>query len=125
MAPGPHSELRSGLFALGRLRYAEQVDDPQLLDAYILHEDAKHFKNLHLQESRLTRYYERDLKELKALQAERKKSEEEAKEKEAAAKPKTLAASVGFEFSTPKGEPKPNGAARAATGFNGPLLETV
>jgi hypothetical protein len=66
------------------------VDDPDLLDAYILQEDAKHFKNLHLlQESRLSRRYQQDRKELKALQAERKKQEEE-KEEDA----------NGFEFTT-------------------------
>ncbi len=52
--------LETGLFALGRLRYAERFPkggDPHLraalLDAHILMTEAKHFKNLHLQESRL------------------------------------------------------------------------
>jgi hypothetical protein len=61
-----------------------------LLDAYILQEDARHFKNLHLQENRLSRRYQQDLKELKTLQSERKKQEEEQEE-----------AANGFAFTTP------------------------
>src|SRR5947199_7156712 len=59
--------LEAGLFALGRLRYAELFEgqgDPQLraalLDAHILMVEAKHFKNLHMQESRLRRQYRQD-----------------------------------------------------------------
>jgi hypothetical protein len=98
--------LEAGMFALGRLRHAELFAEQEnlplrraMIDAHILVEDAKHLKNLHLQESRLLRRYQQDLKELKELQAERKKAEEE---KAAAAKPKTLTASVGFEFTTPE-----------------------
>ena len=67
--------LENGIFALGRMRYADLFKDraQHLLDAHILIEDAKHFKNLHLQESRLRRQYQQDLKELKELQAQRKK----------------------------------------------------
>ena len=118
--------LEAGFFALGRLRYAELFapSETHLLDAYILQEDAKHFKNLHLQESRLSRRYQQDLKELKELQAQRKKEQEE---KEAAAKPKPLAASVnGFEFtipettrnSNPSVTPDPN-ASHTGRSFNG------
>ncbi|MBV9937571.1 MAG: hypothetical protein JO150_03625, partial [Acidobacteriaceae bacterium] len=75
--------LETGLFALGRMRYAdlftEEADEEirtMLLDAHILMADAKHFKDLHLHESRLRRQYRQDLQELKELQAERKKQQE-------------------------------------------------
>jgi hypothetical protein len=77
--------LEFGLFALGRKRYADQFEeeeDPQvraaLLDAHILMTEAKHFKNLHLQESRLRRQYQQDMKELRKLQAQRQQEQEEA-----------------------------------------------
>ena len=103
--------LEAGLFALGRLRCAELFEDEKnqdvrraMIDAHILIEDAKHFKNLHLQENRLLRRYGQDLKELKELQAQRKKEQEEQAQK--AASPKTLAAATnGFEFTnTVEGE---------------------
>src|SRR5947209_8614558 len=75
--------LEFGLFALGRKRYAdlfEEEEDPQvrtaLLDAHILMTEAKHFKNLHLQESRLRRQYKQDAQELRELQERRKEQEE-------------------------------------------------
>jgi hypothetical protein len=98
--------LEAGLFALGRLRYAGLFEDkgnPQtraaLLDAHILMTEAKHFKNLHLQESRLRRQYKQDAQELAKRQAQRKKEQEEAEER--AQPPKkglAHAASGGFEF---------------------------
>ena len=98
--------LEAGLFALGRIRCAELFAEEKnlqvrraMIDAHILIEDAKHFKNLHLQESRLLRRYQQETKELKELQAQRKKEQEE--KEAAAAKPKTLTATVGFEFTTP------------------------
>jgi hypothetical protein len=97
--------LETGLFALGRLRYADRFESeasPQvraaLLDAYILMIEAKHFKNLHLHESRLRRQYQQDAKELKELQAQRKKEQEEQEQAKKTAAPQTLTASVGFEF---------------------------
>src|SRR4051812_3773634 len=73
--------LEFGLFALGRKCYAdlfEEEDDGQvraaLLDAHILMTEAKHFKNLHLQESRLRRQYRQDREELRELQRERKEA---------------------------------------------------
>src|SRR3982751_589307 len=103
--------LEFGLFALGRKRYADQFEeeeDPQvraaLLDAHILMTEAKHFKNLHLQESRLRRQYKQDAQELRELQERRKEQEQaEAHTQPAkiAAKPKELvaqAAASGFEF---------------------------
>jgi len=74
------------------------------LDAHILMTEAKHFKNLHLQESRLRRQYKQDAQELRELQERRKEQEEaEAHTQPAkiAAKPKELvaqAAASGFEF---------------------------
>jgi hypothetical protein len=103
--------LETGLFALGRLRCADLFTDeknPQvrraMMDAHILVEDAKHFKNLHLQESRLRRQYRQDLEELRALQAERKQKEEEREEQTPIQrKPVARAASVnGFEFTNAK-----------------------
>ena len=95
--------LEFGLFALGRKRYAElfeeETDPPvraALLDAHILMTEAKHFKNLHLQESRLRRQYQQDLQELKQLQAQRK----EAEAQEAKGKSVALAQPNGFEFAT-------------------------
>ena len=112
--------LETGFFALGRLRCAELFEEeknPQvrraMIDAHILIEDARHFKNLHLQESRLTRRYSQDLKELKELQAERKR---EQQEKEEAAKPKALAAAHGFEFTTAEKPDETIGARNTVAG---------
>jgi hypothetical protein len=89
--------LEAGLFALGRRRYADLFADESneplrtmLLDAHILMTEAKHFKNLHLQEARLRRQYEKDRKELRQLQAERKEAEE--------ANSQTSTKRNGFEF---------------------------
>ena len=54
-----------------------------MIDAHILMTEAKHFKNLHLQESRLSRRYGQDAKELKELQARRKKEQEEKEQAQA------------------------------------------
>ena len=116
--------LEAGFFALGRLRCAELFEEEKnlearraMIDAHILIEDARHFKNLHLQESRLTRRYGQDLKELKELQAERKK---EQQEKEEAAKPKALAAANGFEFTTAAKLSETAGAGNTLTSFQPP-----
>src|SRR3982751_1002133 len=99
--------LEFGLFALGRKRYADLFEgetDEQvraaLLDAHILMTEAKHFKNLHLQESRLRRQYRQDLQELRNRQTERK--EAETKENKAKA---AIAKANGFEFATAKPQP--------------------
>ena len=75
--------LEAGIYALGRRRYADLFEDERdeqvraaLLDAHILMTDAKHLKNLHLQESRLRRQYRQDAGELQERQAERKKEQE-------------------------------------------------
>lgn len=76
--------LETGLFALGRMRYADLFADETdehirrtLLDAHIWMTDAKHFKNLHLQEARLRRQYQQDLQELRKLQAQRQQEQPE------------------------------------------------
>ena len=99
--------LEAGLFALGCRRYADLFEDEHdsqvrraMLDAHILMTEAKHFKNLHLQESRLRRQYRQDAQELKERQAQRKKEQEERTQLQEAALPKTLAATSGFEFTT-------------------------
>src|SRR3954470_4892690 len=104
--------LEFGLFALGRKRYAdlfEEETDEQvraaLLDAHILMTAAKHFKNLHLQESRLRRQYRQDLQELRERQAQRKKEQEEQEQSKNAALPKAHAAAQGFEFTNPAPSP--------------------
>jgi hypothetical protein len=109
--------LEAGLFALGHLRYAELFEDEKnrqvrraMVDAHILMTDTKHFKTLHLQESRLSRRYQQDARELKELQAQRKKEQEEQQQ---TAKSKALAATAsdGFEFATPPithTNPQPN-----------------
>lgn len=98
--------LEFGLFALGRKRYAdlfEEEEDSQvraaLLDAHILMTEAKHFKNLHLQESRLRRQHRQDAQELAERQRQRQQEEEKAEE--CTRIPKRNVASVapnGFEF---------------------------
>ena len=100
--------LEAGFFALGQRRYAAWFEDepnPQIrramLDAHILMTEAKHFKNLHLQESRLARRYSQDLKALKERQAERKRAEEEQEQQvKKTTDQKTVAATNGFEFTT-------------------------
>ena len=117
--------LEAGFFALGRRRCADLFEEEKnaevrraMRNAHILIEDAKHFKNLHLQESRLTRRYGQDLKELKERQAERKGAEEEKQAKETA-KPKALTATAtnGFEFTTGAEPRETAGAGNTVTGF--------
>jgi hypothetical protein len=106
--------LESATFALGRIKYSDRFPedmDPQaraaLLDAYIAQEDAKHLKNLHLQENRLHRRYRQDLQELQTRQKARQ-DQEAAEKKVQAAKPPA----VGFEFTTPE-EPSRNSPAES------------
>lgn len=103
--------LENGIFALGRLRFADLFPDKEtmpLLDAHILMHEAKHFKNLHLQESRLRRQYQQDAKELKELQTQRQQEQKEQEPSKTAAPPKTLAAAAshGFEFTNQHSERK-------------------
>ena len=107
--------LEAGLFALGRVRCADLFEDEKngqvrraMIDAHILVEDAKHFKNLHLQENRLLRRYEQHAKELRELQAQRKKEQEEKEQARKTAPSKSLAAANGFEFTTSEPALKPS-----------------
>jgi hypothetical protein len=103
------------------MRYAELFPDPEarhLLDAHILMTEARHFGNLHRQESRLRRQYGQDAKELKELQAQRKKEQDEQEQakKVDAPKAKTLAAAAnGFEFTIPEPNRNPEGADHPVT----------
>jgi hypothetical protein len=94
--------LESATFALGRIKYSHMFPEDMdrqaraaLLDAYIAQEDAKHLKNLHLQENRLHRRYRQDLLELQTRQKARKDQEEAEKKAQPAKTP-----AVGFEFAT-------------------------
>ena len=118
--------LENGIFALGRFRYAElfggqDAEAGHMLDAQILITEAKHFKNLHLQENRLRRQYRQDAKELKERQAQRKKEQEEQEQAKKAAQPKALAATPnGFEFTTPPASNEPIRAGNEVTGYQTP-----
>ena len=74
--------LESAIFAVGRMRYAEKHKDfdpairDQVIDCYTMEQHARQLNNLSIQESRLRRNYAKDLAELNALQAERRKQEE-------------------------------------------------
>lgn len=75
--------LESAIFALGQMRYADLFPEiepaslrREVIELHTTREHAKELRNLSLQEGRLQRQYNRHLKELKALQAERKKQEE-------------------------------------------------
>ena len=69
--------LESGIYALGRLKFASKFNDkPEelrstLLDAYIYQERRRDLTNLSIQESRLRRQREKDTAELMELQRER------------------------------------------------------
>ncbi len=81
--------LESGLYALGRLRYADLYaeEDPSvrrvLLDAHIENTEAKALRNLRLHERRLRRHYEQDEAELERLRQLRFEEEEEKEQAEA------------------------------------------
>ncbi len=106
--------LENGIFALGRLRYAELFPDQEamyLLDTHILMTEAKHFKNLHLQESRLRRQYRQDAQELQERQTKRKEEQEEREQRtqlaqaNAAKNASRDTGKNGFEFTKTTAEP--------------------
>ncbi|HLH04774.1 MAG TPA: hypothetical protein VKX25_18550 [Bryobacteraceae bacterium] len=74
--------LIAGIYALGRINHAEMfADQPEhlrvsLLETHILQTYRRDLSNLALQERRLRNHRERDIEELKSLQAERRKREE-------------------------------------------------
>ncbi len=75
--------LESGIFALGRITHAGLfADQPEslrlvLLDTYIAQTCARDLRNLRLHDSRLRRHREKDIAELKEIQAERLKRREQ------------------------------------------------
>jgi len=123
--------LEAGLFALGRLRYADLFaaePNPQIraamLDAHILMTEAKHFKNLHLQESRLRRQYRQDAQELQECQKQRKQEQEKQEQPKEATPLKALAATGGFEFATAEQSRDRNGSDRPASTWSDASVQT-
>ncbi len=76
--------LEANLYALGEFKLAGAEIPAHLLEAEIQIAYEKHFRNLHLQQNRLTRYRAKDLAELKALQQARYEEEKENYERAAA-----------------------------------------
>ena len=106
--------FESAILALARTQNADLFpDNPLLLEAHILEVKSRELRNLHLQERRLRSYLDKNLKELKELQAERRKQREEeltraarllerCSEKQIPFNPSEF----GFEFSLPEIEEK-------------------
>jgi hypothetical protein len=92
------------IYAKGRDEFADQFNDlsPEVRNARIDLETTLHYqkplRNLQLQESRLRRQREKDMAELKALQAERQAAELEAFEQHMLSR-QTSSPSNGFVFS--------------------------
>ena len=69
--------LESALFAKGRIEFAELFEEqdlaarPHLIDAHTFLAYEKQIRNLHLQEARLARRRDKEIAELRRLQAER------------------------------------------------------
>ena len=76
--------LEASLSALGEFKLADENMPAHLLEAHIQITYEKHFRNLHLQQNRLTRYRAKDLAELKALQQAREEEEKQNYERAAA-----------------------------------------
>jgi hypothetical protein len=72
--------LEASFYALGARELGDDTMSMQLLEAHIQIAYEKHFRNLHLQQNRLTRYRAKDLAELKALQQTRMEEEKQAYE---------------------------------------------
>jgi hypothetical protein len=69
--------LEANLYALGEFKLADDEIPMHLLEAHIQITYEKHFRNLNLQQNRLTRYRAKDLAELKALQQARLEEEKQ------------------------------------------------
>ncbi len=75
--------LEAGIYAAGHIELADQFADqdptvrPSLIHVAVHLKYERQLRNLHLQESRLVRRREKELAELRALQAERKSQEQE------------------------------------------------
>jgi uncharacterized protein with GYD domain len=76
--------LEANIYALGEHKLAGDEMPAHLLEAHIQITYEKHFRNLHLQQNRLTRYRAKDLAELKALQQAREEEEKQNYERAAA-----------------------------------------
>jgi hypothetical protein len=98
--------LEMAIYAKGRDEFADQFNDlsPEVRNARIDLETTLHYqkplRNLQLQESRLRRQREKDMAELKALQAERRAAELEAFAQRVFSK-QSSPEKNGFVFSTP------------------------
>jgi uncharacterized protein with GYD domain len=99
--------LEANLYALGEFKLADDEIPMHLLDAHIQTTYEKHFRNLHLQQNRLTRYRAKDLAELKALQQARQEEQKQDYERAAALEKQAETAGqhfqpekFGFVFST-------------------------
>jgi hypothetical protein len=98
--------LEMAIYAKGRDEFADQFNElaPEVRNARIDLETTLHYqkplRNLQLQESRLRRQREKDMAELKALQAERQAAELEAFEQRVFSK-QSSPKENGFVFSTP------------------------
>jgi hypothetical protein len=96
--------LEMGLYALGRLEFANHFDDhdptlrPALIEAHTYLAYHRQLNNLSIQESRLRRQREKDTAALKQLQSERHSRETASRPKPAATH--TVTPTNGFEFST-------------------------
>ncbi len=90
--------LEANLYALGERQLADDEMPAHLLQAHIQIAYEKHFRNLHLQQNRLTRYRAQALAELKALQQAR--LEEEKHNYELAAALQQQAETTGQPFQT-------------------------
>ncbi|HEY6986894.1 MAG TPA: hypothetical protein VH369_00845 [Bryobacteraceae bacterium] len=88
--------LESALFAKGRIEFAELFNEqdlaarPHLIDAHTFITYEKQIRNLQLQEARLARRREREIAELRKLQAERMQKQQQE------------IPANGFVFSTPQ-----------------------
>ncbi len=92
--------LEANFHALGEFELTGENIPAHLLEAHIQIAYEKHFRNLHLQQNRLTRYRAKDLAELKALQQAR--MEEEKKTYELAAVLEKQAEASGQSFQPEK-----------------------
>src|SRR5690349_11016091 len=92
--------LESALFAKGRIEFAELFNEqdlaarPHLIDAHTFITYEKQIRNLQLQEARLARRREKEIAELRKLQAERTEARIQKQQQEIPAN--------GFVFSTPQ-----------------------
>lgn len=118
-------EIEAGIYTMARIEFADlfashpPAEAAALIQAHTFMTHQKQLMNLSLQESRLSRQFSRDVKELRELQDQRRQSERRAaaaalaganpaakvQPKIAAVTP--YAATDGFEFSTVQNRPNP------------------